>query len=211
MNCRSQQKIIILAITLLVFSVSALAADISDFPPCHSPACKSIAEKKSWPTTQSKDVQKIEFYGFQLSIPKGSVETRSNARFRQFDFDNKRWISVSVFERSDTDELFKASKYTMVDWADIVYTQTPADKIPETEAEAFAWYSVLMSKVVFVGQNHVVQYKNKPLVVYSINDSLSGNKTLMIVSSKFPRILVKMEVYGFNEAAELKLIAGLSS
>ncbi|HFD33297.1 MAG TPA: hypothetical protein ENJ28_11405 [Gammaproteobacteria bacterium] len=185
------------------------AIDLSGFPPCSSPACSSVAVNAPWPELTSDNVRHVEFHGFHVSLPNGAIETRSNDHSRLYDFDDKRWISFSVFLRSDTDEFFKASRYSMADWADIVYTQTPESPVPDTEAEAYAWYSCLMSKVVFVGQNLVTRYSKSPYTVYSVNDSRSSDKALMIVSSELPDTLFKMEVYGFSEKAVLALIAGL--
>ena len=188
----------------------ALAVDLSDFPLCDMQACNSVAIAGEWPQVSLTKAQQVTFHGFNVSIPQGAVEMRSKNSFRQFDFGEKRWVRLSVFELDDMDELFKASRYTMVDWANIVFTQTPSTKPPETKAEAYAWYSSLMTKVVFVAGNLVTQYKKMPLIVYLISNTHSETDTLMVVSSKMPNVLLKVEAFGFDQLAINQLVSGLA-
>ena len=202
----------LLFLFVLVFHISfvAQAVDLSTFPPCDAQACESMAAVEKWPSVKMGETQQVEFHGFNVLVPKAGIITRSNYSFRQFDIDEKRWVSLSVFKRDDMDEFFKASRFNMSDWADIVFTQTPKSKMPETNAEAYAWYSTLMTKVVFVGGHMVTQYKKSPFVVYWINENHSETDVLMIVSSKLPNVMLKMEVFGFDQAAIMQLISGVS-
>lgn len=192
------------------FQAVAVPIDFQGFPPCNMQACNSVAAVEKWPELKPTGVQQVTFYGYDLLIPAKGVETRSNYSFRQFDFDSKRWLSLSVFVLADMDELFKASRYTMVDWASIVFTQTPESKVPDTPDEAYAWYSSLISKTVFVGGNMVTQYHKAPLTVYVINETHSENDVLMVVSTDSPEVLLKVEVFGFEKPEIMQLISGLS-
>ena len=199
---------------ILFFSFSsAQAIDLSAFPPCDVQACQSVAEVKTWPEVDSmllKNMRRVEFHGFDVFVPVGAVETRSNYSFRQFDIGQKRWFSLSVFKRDDMDEFFKASTYSMGDWADIVFTQTPDSAVPKIDTQAYAWYSSLMTKPVFVGGNMVTQYIKPPLTVYLIDEVHRENDVLMVVSDKLPNVLLKVEAYGFDRPSVMRFISALS-
>lgn len=183
--------------------------DLSGFPACDSPACRSIAVNEAWPDAPQKNMMPVNFRGFNLSLPKSAIKTRENNSFCQFDFTDKRWITMTIFERSDMDEFFKASNYIMSDWANIVFMQTPDSQKPTTENEAYAWYASLMNKVAFVGGNMVVHYKKMPIEVYTINEFYTGKIIFMIVSRDLPNVLLQMEVYGFEPDAIKQLVAGV--
>ncbi len=189
------------------------AVDLSGFPPCNVPACSSVAKLQAWPvddvTTDDGNIQRVSFHGFHVLLSHVAVISRPN--YRQFNFDENRRVSLSVFTREDMDEFFKASQYDMTDWANIVFTQTPKKKAPESPAEAYAWYSALMTKVVFVGNAEVYQFNKKPFSVYWVKGKRNDNSVLMVVSDKLPNTLLKIEAIGLDRSDVMRLIAGLSS
>jgi len=195
----------------VMLSCNTFATDLSDFPPCEAQACQSVAQNEDWPNANSHKMHDVSFQGFHFSIPNHGKETRTNPSFRQIDYDATHGLSLSVYKRSDMDELFKASNYSMIDWADIVFTKTPHDKVPQTKAEAFAWYAVLMSKVVFVGGNMVTRYAQSPFAAYVIYDTFTKNNIIMIGSKKLPNVLLKIELHGFDHQVAKNIIASLRS
>ncbi len=181
-------------------------------PECKHPLCSRIAIERPWPRVDVGGYQQIDFADLRLMVPDGEFRLTGTQERMLLAYDNGKLVAVDQYTRAKLPPFLAGTNISLRAWMDIIFTRTPADKLPTNAKDAEAWKWSLTGKPDYLGGAQVSQFQNGQIVVYAVFDYPDGSyqhRMWFMVESN-PDTIYYVGTNGLDEKTVLDILGSVS-